>query len=59
MFWTKEEKEKLWQQNQARFAGIAHDYPCCDIPTITQCFACSHKPEQCKNKTEVIKALDG
>lgn len=57
MFWTKEEREDLWQRDQIRFAEIAHEYLCCDVPTITQCRICTHYPDQCRNKAEVLRML--
>ena len=56
MFWTKKEREDLWQWDQVRFAEIAHNYACCDVPTITQCLLCTHD-NKCKNKAEIFKAL--
>ena len=57
MFRTKEERENLWQRDQVYFAEIAHEYLCCDVPTITQCLLCTHEPDKCKNKAEALKAL--
>jgi len=37
---TKKEAKELWENNQVRYAEIAHSYPCCDLPTDTQCVWC-------------------
>ena len=57
MFRRADERQALWERNQIHFAEVAYEYPCCDVPTITQCLLCTHDPERCKNKAEVVKAL--
>ena len=56
MFWTSEERNNMWKNDQSRFAEIAHNYLCCDVPTVTQCMFCT-KNYSCKNRKEVLKAL--
>lgn len=57
MFWTKDEREAFWKRNQIGFAELAHEYLCCDVPTVTACALCDKKPEECKNKAEIEKAI--
>lgn len=57
MFWRKDERENLWQRDQVRFAEVAHNYPCCDVPTITMCMLCGKANEHCQNRAEARKAV--
>jgi len=56
MFYRKDEAVEMWQTNEARYAEIAHQYPCCNVPTFRMCFFCE-KEVECRNKAEVKKTL--
>ena len=56
MYRTEKERKDLWEQDQIRFAELAHNYPCCDVPTVRMCAACEIEPELCSNKGDLIKA---
>ena len=57
MFYRQDEREGLWQRNQISFAERAHEYPCCDVPTVTACVLCDINPLDCKNREEILKAI--
>jgi hypothetical protein len=59
MFWRQDEKESFWKRDQVRFAEKAHEFLCCDIPTVAGCAACEKKPDQCENKMELFRAMPG
>lgn len=58
MFYTEKEQEEKWKRDQIKFAEVAHQYPCCMIPTLEMCFRCTADPDNCKNKTELNRVLD-
>jgi hypothetical protein len=57
MFWRDEERKEFCQKNPMRFAEVAHQYRCCDVPTIKKCVECAYLPEQCRNKAEILEIL--
>lgn len=58
MFHTKSERSELWRQSQILFAEVAHQYPCCDVPTLGVCYLCGITPSECKNKQEILNLLE-
>ena len=45
--YTHKERMQLWNDDQVLFAELAHQYPCCDIPTEVNCKTCKIT---CENK---------
>ena len=58
MFYREDERQELWERNQIHFAEIAHQYFCCDVPTLKMCFECDVNKMDCKNKAELIRIKD-
>ena len=58
MFYTPEERNRLSQESPTMYAELAHEYPCCDLPIVTDCAVCSIDPEKCSNKAEIKQALE-
>ena len=40
MFWTDEDRKQLFSDLPEVFAEVAHEYPCCDVPTLKGCYGC-------------------
>lgn len=57
MFYSKDERDKLWERSQVGFAEKAHEFPCCDVPTVDACWKCKIDPSDCKNKAEIVRAI--
>ena len=57
MYRRQDERETLWQRDPVGFSEVAHEYLCCDVPTVTACTLCPEKEEACKNKAEIMKAI--
>ena len=55
MFWTESERKAFWDRDQIRFAEVAYNYMCCDVPTVGLCVECGFAPDKCENKMEVGK----
>ena len=54
MYRTEAERKGLWERDQIHYAEIAHQYPCCDVPTVLGCLHCKIDPDLCKNKAGII-----
>jgi hypothetical protein len=57
MFWTEKERQSFWERDEVRFAELAHEYLCCDIPTLRLCKKCDMKPKTCPNKKDLTVYL--
>jgi len=57
IFWTKTEARNLWDGDQIKYAEIAHEYPCCSVPTIFMCLCCPRNQDECKNRHDVIASV--
>jgi len=58
MFYTPEERDRVSREAPTMYAELAHKYPCCDLPIVTDCAVCSIDPEKCSNKAEIERALE-
>ena len=53
MIYTEEEKKEMWERDQVYFAERAHEFPCCEIPTLSLCLKCDLN--YCVNLRELIR----
>ena len=59
MFYTKREKLFL-KTNEIGFTEKAHEYPCCEVPTLRMCLQCDPDKagiEFCENKADLVEAF--
>jgi hypothetical protein len=53
MIWTKKERQEFFDRDPIAFAERAHEFACCDIPTLSDCLNCKIKPVACDNKADI------
>ena len=53
MFYTEKERQDFFDKDPIKFAARAHDFLCCDIPTLRACLNC--KNTDCFNYQEINK----
>lgn len=58
MFYREDERKRLWKRSEIKYAEIAHQYLCCDVPTLDKCLDCKFLPEQCPNKAEIDRVAE-
>lgn len=58
MYYTEKERNDMSRQNFIFYAERAHEFPCCDIPTIKMCWDCNiDGAENCHNKKDIADTL--
>ena len=59
MFYREDERKAFWKRNQVKFAEKAHEFICCNIPTIAMCIQCDGRAyRNCPNKLEIKKTYN-
>lgn len=58
MYYTEDEKKDVWARCQIEYAERAHNYMCCDLPTIKRCWDCNiDGAGKCHNKKDIMDVL--